>query len=64
LKPAVIILLSAKEFTAQVGGEKAKPLTFKLDGTETSLEAGRRIKAEWKGDKLSATMATANGSES
>src|SRR6185436_7167572 len=56
----VVTTLSANEFTAQLGGEKAQVMTFKLDGTEATVKYGEtvraRTKAVWNGNKLQATV--------
>ena len=56
----VVTTLSASEFTAQLGGEKAQVMTFKLDGTEATVKYGEtvraRTKAAWNGNKLQATV--------
>jgi hypothetical protein len=59
--PMVAITLSAAEFVAKVGSEKAPPLTFKLDGTETPAEKGGKTKAAWNGNKLDATFISKDG---
>ena len=61
--PAIVLTLSDKEFTARLGGEKARLMTFKLDGSETALTEGVKTKAAWKGSKLDATVVTPNGPE-
>ena len=60
--PMVVLTLTAKEFTARLGGETARLMTFKLDGTETTLADGAgKTKAEWKGNKLDATVTIETG---
>ena len=59
--PMVVIELTDKEFTAKMGNEKAKPLTFKLDGSETATPDGYKTKAGWKGNKLDATLINPRG---
>jgi hypothetical protein len=54
--PVVILLLSEKEFTARFGNEKAKAMTFSLDGTERVMPDGHKTKAAWKGSRLEATV--------
>ena len=61
--PAIVLTLTDKEFTARLGGEKARVMTFKLDGTETALAEGVKTKAAWKGNRLDATVTTPNGPE-
>lgn len=61
--PAIVLTLTDKEFTARLGGETARLMTFKLDGTETTLTEGIKAKAAWKGNKLDATITTPNGPE-
>ena len=58
----VIITLTDKEFTAKMGGDKAEPITFKLDGSETVLKNGKG-KVAWKGNRLEAMLTTDRGSE-
>jgi hypothetical protein len=59
----VTTTLSASEFTARVGGEKAQVMTFKLDGTEATVKSGDTVrattKAAWKGNKLEASVTPA-----
>ena len=58
------IVLGANEFKVTMGdGTRAATLAFKLDGTETELEHGNKGKAEWKGDKLEATIAIRTAGE-
>lgn len=59
--PAIDITLTAAEFIAKVGSEKAPSLTFKLDGTETPAEMGAKTKAAWNGNKLDATLISRDG---
>jgi hypothetical protein len=54
--PMVVITLTDKEFAARLGGPTARLMTFKLDGTETTLTEGVKAKAAWKGNKLEATI--------
>ena len=61
--PAIVLTLTDKEFTARLGGEKARLMTFKLDGTETVLAEGFKTKAVWKGNKLDATVVSERGPE-
>ena len=65
---SIVLTLTAKEFTAQAGGEKAPVMTFKLDGTETELKldggkSGAKAKAAWKGDKLEVMLLRGERSE-
>jgi hypothetical protein len=60
----VVITMTDKEFTARLGSEKAQPMIFKLDGTETELkERGAKTKAVWNGSKLNATVTSEHGPE-
>jgi len=63
----IVTTLSASEFTARMGGEKAQVMTFKLDGTETTVKYGETVrattKAGWKGDKLEAIVITERSTE-
>ena len=59
--PMVAITLTPAEFVATVGSATAKPLTFKLDGTETPADMGGKTKAAWKGDRLDATFISRDG---
>src|SRR5262245_26330473 len=63
----IVTTLSANEFTARMGGEKAPLMTFKLDGTETTVKYGETTrattKAGWKGDKLEAIVTTERSAE-
>ena len=61
--PVIAITMTAAEFTAKVGSEKAPPITFKLDGTVTPMEKGGKTKAAWKGSKLDATLISRDGKE-
>jgi hypothetical protein len=62
--PMVIITLTATEFTARLGSATAQLMSFKLDGTETELkERGAKTRAEWKGNKLNATVTSQHGPE-
>src|SRR5262245_7938096 len=54
--PAVVITLTDKEFTARLGGPKARLMTFRTDGTETDVSEGVRGKAKWNGSRLEATV--------
>jgi hypothetical protein len=59
------IVLGANEFKVTMGdGTRAATVAFKLDGTETELEHGNKGKAEWKGDKLEATIISSRGPSS
>ena len=58
---SIAITLTAAEFIAKVGSEKAPAITFKLDGTETPLEKGGKTKAAWNGNKLDATLIGRDG---
>ena len=58
--PAVVITLTDKEFTARLGGPKARLMTFRTDGTETDVSQGARGKAMWNGSKLEATLLIGN----
>lgn len=58
----VVISLDDKEFIARLGrDDAAKAFTFRLDGTETALEDGHKTRAQWKGDKLAATVTSPQG---
>ena len=59
--PAVVITLTDKEFSAQIGGESAPSIVLKLDGTESVLKTGQKAKASWNGNKLEATMLEGRG---
>ena len=59
--PMIAITLTAAEFVAKVGSEKAPPITFKLDGTETPAEKGGKTKGAWNGNKLDATFISKDG---
>jgi hypothetical protein len=55
--PKIVLTLTDKEFTAKFGGDTARLMTFKLDGTETAMaEGAAKTKAVWKGNKLEATV--------
>ena len=54
--PMVILSLSDKEFTARFGNEKARSMSFSLDGSEKVMPDGHKTKAAWKGTKLEATV--------
>jgi hypothetical protein len=59
--PMIGITLTAAEFVAKVGSEKATAVTFKLDGMETPMEKGGKTKAAWNGNKLDATLISRDG---
>ena len=59
--PMIEITLSPAEFVAKVGSEKAPPITFKLDGTETPAQKGGKTKGAWHGNKLDATFISQDG---
>ena len=59
--PVITITLTSAEFVAQVGSEKAPPVTFKLDGTEMPAEKGGKTKGAWNGNKLDATFISRDG---
>lgn len=61
--PMIIVTLTEKEFTARLGNETARLMTFKLDGTETTLSEGVKTKAAWNGSKLAATVVSERGPE-
>lgn len=61
--PGVIITLAGTDLTARLGGEKARLMTFKTDGTETDVSQGVRGKAVWKGNRLEATVIVPSGPE-
>ena len=61
--PMIILTLTDKEFTARMGNEKARLMTFNLDGSETTLAEGVKTKVAWKGSKLAATVVTERGPE-
>lgn len=55
--PKIVLTLTDKEFTARLGGDTARLMTFKLDGTETTMaEGSAKTSAMWKGNKLEATV--------
>jgi hypothetical protein len=54
--PMVILSLTDKEFTARFGNEKARSMSFSLDGTEKEMPDGHKTKATWKGARLEATV--------
>jgi hypothetical protein len=57
----IVLTLTDKEFIGRVGGAAAPPFTFKLDGTESTMKDGAKTKASWKGNKLEATVISAQG---
>lgn len=59
--PAISITLTAAEFIATVGSEKAATLSFKLDGTEAPAPMGGKTKGAWNGNKLDATLISRDG---
>ena len=61
--PMIVVTMSDKEFTARLGSDSARLMTFKLDGTETTLTEGVKTKAAWSGNKLAATVVTERGPE-
>ena len=63
--PAVTIVLTAKEFKLTISaGERVQTIVLKTDGTETDVDHGDKGKAEWKGDKLVATITSSRGPSS
>jgi len=61
--PMIIVTMTANEFTARLGSNDARLMTFKLDGTEMALAEGVKTKAVWKGSKLAATVESDRGPE-
>ena len=61
--PAIVLTLTDKEMTAKMGGDTARLMTFRLDGTETTLAEGVKTKAAWNGNKLAATVVSDRGPE-
>jgi hypothetical protein len=61
--PMIVVTMNDKEFTARMGSESARLMTFKLDGTETTLAEGVKTKAAWNGNKLAATVVSDRGPE-
>lgn len=63
--PVMTIVLTAKEFKVTMGaGERVETIVLKTDGTETEVDHGNKGKAEWKGDKLVATIISSHGPSS
>ena len=64
--PGMTITMTPKIFSVQFdgAGRGQAPLTFNLDGTETTLERGAKGKVAWKGNKLEVTIVTPNGPQS
>ena len=63
--PTMTIKQTPKDFTVTMGdGQRSESIAFKLDGTETELSHGGKGKAEWKGDKLVATITSERGAQS
>jgi len=59
----LVLTLTEKEFTGRVGGATAPAFTFMLDGTETTQKDGAKTKAAWNGNKLEATVISAQGAK-
>ena len=57
--PMVVVTMTEKEFTARLGSETARLMTFKLDGTEMAISEGIKTKAAWNGNKLAVTVVSA-----
>ena len=57
----VVLTLTEKEFTGRVGAPTAPAFVFKLDGTETTQKDGAKTSAIWKGNKIEATVTSAQG---
>jgi hypothetical protein len=57
----LVITLTDKELTARGGDPKAPPMTFTLDGSETTMKDGAKTKASWNGNKLDATVISPHG---
>ena len=58
---SIVLTLTEKEFTGRMGGGTAPAFVFKLDGTETTQKDGAKTSASWKGNKLQATVTSAQG---
>ncbi len=56
----VVLTLTDKELTGRVGASTTT-FVFKLDGTETAQKDGAKTSAAWKGNKLEATVISAQG---
>ena len=61
--PMIVVTMTDNQFTARLGSNDARLMTFKLDGTEMTLAEGVKTKAVWKGNKLSATVESDRGPE-
>jgi hypothetical protein len=61
--PMIVVTMTDKEFTARLGSETARLMTFKLDGTEFTQTEGVKTKAAWSGNKLAVTVVTERGPE-
>src|SRR5689334_3586897 len=61
--PMIVVTMTDKEFSARMGSDTARLMTFKLDGTETTLPEGVKTKAAWNGNKLAATVVSERGPE-
>jgi hypothetical protein len=61
--PMIIVTMTDNEFTARLGSNDARLMTFKLDGTETTLPEGVKTRAVWKGSKLAVTVESDRGPE-
>lgn len=60
---AISITLTASEFIAKLGPETSPAVTFKLDGTETTMpKGGGKARAKWEGSKVAATIVLSDGS--
>ena len=57
----LVLTLTEKEFTGRLGASTAPAFVFKLDGTETTQKDGAKTSAVWKGNKLQATVTSAQG---
>ena len=61
--PMIVVTMTDNQFTARLGSNDARLMTFKLDGTEMTLSEGVKTKAVWKGSKLAATVESDRGPE-
>ena len=59
--PTLKIIMDAKSISLQPIDQKEPALVFNLDGSESLLPRGAKGTAEWKGNKLALTFATARG---
>ena len=59
--PMIVLSFTETEFTAKLGGETAKPTTFKLERPDSA--SGQVMTAVWDGKKLTARIMGPGGPE-